>query len=69
MTDDYKIKLRSEVKLAVQDVLEKEFPFQCCVNCINFQSDEKCKLYGVRPPARIIVTGCKEWQDKNEIPY
>ncbi len=66
---DFKIKLRAEVKLAVQDVLEKDFPFQSCINCREFQENEICKLYGVRPPAKIIVIGCKEWTNINDIPY
>jgi hypothetical protein len=69
MADDFKAKLRVEVKLAVLDILEKEFPFQSCINCEHFTKDERCKLFNARPPAKIIVLGCEKWQDKNQIPY
>ena len=66
---DFKAKMRTEVRLAILDVLEKESPLQSCINCEHFQADEKCKLFNARPPAKIIVYGCEKWIGKDEIPY
>ena len=69
MTNDFKTKLRLEIKLAILDVLEKQYPMQSCINCDHFDKDEKCKLFDARPPAKIIVSGCEKWQDKDLIPF
>ncbi len=66
---DFKAKLRAEVKLAVQDILEKDFPFQSCINCDHFTKDERCGLFNARPPAKIIVYGCEKWINKDAIPF
>ena len=66
---DFKAKLRTEVKLAVMDVLEKEFPFQSCINCNFFSDKEICSIFNARPPAKVIVHGCERWEDKDEIPF
>jgi hypothetical protein len=39
-----------------------------CLNCINFnEEDETCLLAKARPPARIIVFGCPQWDA--DIPF
>jgi len=41
---------------------------QSCLNCYHFnEKDEICGKYQMRPPARVIVTSCPEWED--EIPF
>ncbi len=32
-----------------------------CTKCIHWQNDEICKLYKVRPPATVIIVGCKDY--------
>ncbi len=70
---DFKAKMRTEVRLAILDVLEKESPLQSCINCEHFELQpttlEKCKLFNARPPARIIVYGCEKWMEKDEISF
>ncbi len=68
MSFDIKAKMRAEVRLAVLDVLEKEHPLQSCINCEHFRKNETCGLYGIRPPAKIIVYGCEKWTS-DIIPY
>lgn len=39
-----------------------------CVSCEHFDEPaELCKLAGIRPPARVIATGCKKYMEK--IPF
>lgn len=39
-----------------------------CLNCLHFdEPSEKCKLCNLRPPARVIVSGCPKHED--EIPF
>lgn len=46
------------------------YPFQSCINCINFREQtEICGLANQRPPAKIIVFGCPQYEDKNEVPF
>jgi len=34
-----------------------------CLACVNFSEEtEICKLYGKRPPAAIIVSGCESFE-------
>ena len=36
--------------------------WQCCLNCANFDSQDKtCTIAGAAPPLEIIVIGCKQW--------
>lgn len=35
---------------------------QTCTNCQMWDKiNQKCKQFGVLPPAEVIVTGCEEW--------
>jgi hypothetical protein len=41
-----------------------------CINCLFFtEQTEICKRYNARPPARIIAMSCKDWDDKNDVPF
>lgn len=36
-----------------------------CTTCDHFdQRDDTCKKYNVRPPARVIVEGCADHEEK-----
>jgi hypothetical protein len=36
--------------------------FPSCLNCEHFEEEaEHCKLYKIRPPARIIAYSCPSW--------
>ena len=34
--------------------------WQSCLNCSQFTEAEQCQLFKARPPAHIIVNGCKD---------
>ncbi len=35
-----------------------------CTRCEHFDArDEQCKLWGARPPAKVIVTGCEKFDE------
>jgi hypothetical protein len=41
-----------------------------CMTCVHFQeSNEVCKRYNLRPPARVIAYGCKDYMNEEEIPF
>lgn len=78
-----KLKLRKEASLefhqkivaaafnSIENLnLSLEYPFQSCLFCLNFKNDiEICKLANTRPPAKVIVFGCPEFDDRDEIPF
>lgn len=67
------IELNNKIKQAVNDVITKadyrDIPFQTCIMCKNFNENEICAKYNVRPPARIIVFGCQLFDDGQDIPF
>lgn len=60
--DDFQI-----IITALRNELYSKGLFRNCVRCEHF-SNEICKLANQRPPADIIVNGCKSFLD-SEIPY
>jgi len=59
-----------------------EFPFQNCITCTHFSEKgypanangpaseaETCRLYKMRPPARVIAYGCPSYVDFDIIPF
>jgi hypothetical protein len=67
-----KPKLRKLANSAIMDILYSNvsFPFQNCLNCLNFnEQTELCKLCNMRPPAKIIAYGCEAHEDHNDIPF
>jgi len=85
MSNDTKLKLRLQGKYELQSKLAQLIPdiiseatpknmlFQSCIVCENFQDDEVCKMFNVRPPARIIVFGCDKFKETDgldsDIPF
>lgn len=54
---------------AIRKAMEIEYPFQTCINCINFdEANELCRLVKMRPPARVIAFGCPKYDD-DKIPF
>lgn len=54
-------------KLLIRD---SQYPFETCINCTHFaEKEEQCRLYKLRPPARIIAFGCKSYVDEDQIPF
>lgn len=51
----------------IKDVTPNNMLFQSCIVCEHFGENEICKKYNVRPPARIIVFGCKNFEESSHI--
>lgn len=64
-----KYELQGKLFAAVMDVLKEVTPknmmFQSCLVCEHFQENEICKMFNVRPPARIIVFGCEKFKESS----
>lgn len=64
--------LRHAISSAMAEAIETmDIPFQSCINCDFFNKEaEICKIVNRRPPAQVIVFGCKSWyNNKDEIPF
>ena len=64
---ELRAKLAQLVTETIKDVTSSNMLFQSCIVCEHFQDNEICKLYNVRPPARIIVFGCKNYEESSNI--
>ena len=80
VTERFKPKIRAEAEIDLRGAIMHAvwtqfqrtdiFPFQNCLGCKRFvESEERCKFYNARPPARVIAFGCDEFEDINEIPF
>lgn len=62
-----KYELQSKLAQLIPDIIKEATPknmlFQSCIVCEHFQENEVCKLFNVRPPARIIVFGCDKFEE------
>lgn len=62
--------LQSRIYLALWKELEAVHVYKNCLLCCNFREQtEICSLANQRPPARVIIEGCKMFEDKDEIPF
>lgn len=60
--------LQSIIVDGLERIAKENNIYKSCINCQNFNMNtEICKLANQRPPARVIVMGCKEWD--GGIPY
>ena len=66
MSNEYNQNQR-ELKIQLQDKMINQYVCQTCLNCSNFNKDETCELYKAKPPAYIIVSGCKDYLQ--DIPF
>ncbi len=67
-----KLELSSAASNAIYRVLEDiaNYPFRTCIKCDNFdEAKEICKLYNLRPPAKIIAFGCEQYKADDWIPF
>lgn len=66
-----KYELQGKLFNAVVEVLKEVTPnnmmFQSCLVCEHFGENEICKMFNVRPPARIIVFGCAKFEESSSI--
>lgn len=66
-------KLFASVMEVLKEVTPKNMMFESCLVCEHFQENEICKMFNVRPPARIIVFGCEKFKESNnpddDIPF
>ena len=64
-----KYELQSKLAQLVQDTIKEVTPknmlFQSCIVCTHFGENEICKMFNVRPPAKIIVFGCSKFQESD----
>lgn len=52
---------------AIKAALRREGLFRHCTDCYNWdEKNELCKLCNQRPPAKVIVHGCNQF---DEIPF
>lgn len=50
-------------------IAKRTAPIRTCLTCCHFKespdpAQEFCGKYGIRPPARVIVNSCPEWQNE-----
>ena len=64
-----KYELQSKLAQLVQDIIKEVTPknmlFQSCIVCTHFGENEICKIFNVRPPARVLVFGCSKFQESD----
>lgn len=56
-------KLFASVMEVLKEVTPKNMMFESCLVCEHFQENEICRMFNVRPPARIIVFGCEKFKE------
>ena len=72
-----KYEFESKIAQAVYETIKTVTPtnmlFQSCIVCTYFGENEICKMFNVRPPAKIIVFGCVKFQESDgpdgDIPF
>ena len=72
LRSEAKAELAASASNAVYRVLEMidNYPFQTCMRCDHFEeAKENCKLFNMRPPAKVIAFGCEKFTDDDWIPF
>lgn len=64
---EIRAKLAQLLVEVIKDVTPNNMLFQSCIVCEHFGENEICAKYNVRPPARIIVFGCKNFEESSHI--
>ena len=58
----------AEIRIEFQKRLVDSCVWQTCLNCTQFDIDaDTCKRYNAKPPAYIILSGCKDHE--TDIPF
>jgi hypothetical protein len=58
----------NEKRIEMENIAIEHQLWRCCLNCIDFYAtDEQCSRFKSKPPADVIVTGCKHWDA--DIPF
>lgn len=61
---------RSIVWNSFEENAEINYPFRNCLNCEHFTEEKEiCRLFNVRPPAKVICYGCERHCDLGNIPF
>jgi len=64
LTDEVRQDGMNKLALMFTEFLMEKGLFTTCLNCANWSNQlEKCNLYKVRPPAKVIVVGCETHTD------
>ena len=70
---ELRAKLAQLLVEVIKDVTPNNMLFQSCIVCEHFGENEICKMYNIRPPARIIVFGCVKFEEgshfDDDIPF
>lgn len=70
---EFESKLAQAVYETIKTVTPANMLFQSCIVCTYFGENEICKMFNVRPPAKIIVFGCVKFQESDgtdgDIPF
>jgi hypothetical protein len=68
-TDAY-YDLQAIINDGLERIAEENHIYKCCFNCGNVDlQNNKCKKWNATPPIRVITFGCKDWEDKDGIPF
>ncbi len=79
LTDTLRKDAMNKLALILAGYMDEMGMFKTCLNCEHWiegtqvetllppESRQMCKLYGARPPTKIIVCGCESHSDN--IPY
>lgn len=68
-TDAY-YDLQSIIAEGLERIAKENHIYKCCWNCLNVDKlNNKCRKWSVTPPMEVVTFGCKDWIDKEEIPY
>ena len=63
--------LNKEIKekdIELRSEMVKQHVWQCCLNCVEYNSlEEKCGKYNARPPLKVVIVGCKEYDE--DVPF
>ncbi len=70
---EFESKLAQAVYETIKTVTPANMLFQSCIVCTHFGENEICKMFNIRPPAKIIVFGCVKFQESDnpdsDIPF
>ena len=67
MANDFSFGFKELIEKYMQD---RSDVFPSCISCIHWNEQyEGCNKFQQKPPAKIIVNACPEYEDHQEIPF